>query len=143
MTERLSWIKECFNPKWRWNRKKFWLYPLGLAIVTFIPIIALIFLLWYIAPWVLDIIGGALIILWYIPMIIVSVLSYMKRLRDLDKNPWMTVLMVVPFISIGLLIYCGFWKWTVWENRYGSDPLGWEVTTRKSSENKTEKSEEL
>jgi len=64
-----------------------------------------------------------IIFLFYILMFYISITSYMKRLRDLDKSPWMSLLSLVPFANIYLLILCGFFKWTVWPNKYGTDPL--------------------
>jgi len=64
-----------------------------------------------------------IIFIFYILMFWVSIVSYIKRLKDLDKNPWMILLILVPFANIYLWIICGFFKWTVWLNKYGEDPL--------------------
>ena len=64
-----------------------------------------------------------LIFILYIWAFYISYASYVKRLRDLDKNPWMSLLILIPFANIYLLVICGFIKWTVWPNKYWADPL--------------------
>jgi uncharacterized membrane protein YhaH (DUF805 family) len=72
---------------------------------------------------IIDIIWPSILFVLSILFFYISYASYVKRLRDLDKNPWMSLLMFIPFANIYLLIICGFFKWTVWPNRYWSDPL--------------------
>jgi uncharacterized membrane protein YhaH (DUF805 family) len=42
--------------------------------------------------------------------IYISIASYVKRLRDLWKSPWMVLLMFVPIANLYLWIICGFFK---------------------------------
>jgi len=58
-----------------------------------------------------------------IPTIWLSIWAYIKRLHDLDKSGWMSLLMIVPLANIYLFIICGFFKWTEWTNKYGPNPL--------------------
>jgi uncharacterized membrane protein YhaH (DUF805 family) len=64
-----------------------------------------------------------MILILYILLIWVSIMSYIKRLHDLDKSGWMVLLLFVPFVSIYLFIICGFLKWTSWKNRFWDNPL--------------------
>lgn len=73
------------------------------TLLTLIPIIVVIFVF---------------IILW------ISTTAYIKRLHDLNKSGWLVLINFIPFISLILFIYCGFFKWTSWNNRFGPNPLG-------------------
>ena len=108
----------CNTQHGRWNRKKFWLYPIGMSIILWL----LMFLILTISSSSNTILLTSLPIGWY--LFYVQITSYAKRLRDLDKSPWLLILMFIPFINIGLLIYCGFFKGTQGANRFGPDPLG-------------------
>ena len=61
----------------------------------------------------------------YIIIIYIIIVTYIKRLHDLDKSGWWILLLFVPFANFYLWIICGFFKWTIWENRFWPDPLGW------------------
>jgi uncharacterized membrane protein YhaH (DUF805 family) len=41
-------------------------------------------------------------------MLYVSMHNYANRLRDKQKSPWLALLVFVPIVNMGLLIYCGF-----------------------------------
>ena len=45
--------------------------------------------------------------------------QYVKRLHDLDQSPWLLLLMAIPVINTGLVIYLLFWKGTSGRNQYG------------------------
>lgn len=122
-----DFLNECNSYKGRWNRKKFWLYPLGLTLLILVPEFIILMLADNLGMNALSMAMGVVMLISYIYIIYVSVCSYIKRLRDLDKNPWMTLLMFVPIVSLFLAIYCGFWKGTVGPNKYGADPLGGEA----------------
>ncbi len=121
----LDFIKECNKPGWRLNRKKFWLYPLWLGL----SIMVIVWLLWFVLWMILWEIGWQIAFwIWaiaYLYLIYVSIASYIKRLHDLDKTGWMSLLAFVPFANIYLFIICGFFVWTTWKNQYWEDPLGW------------------
>ncbi len=69
----------------------------------------------------------------YIYITYVSVVGYVKRLHDLDKSGWLTLLAFVPLANIYLFVICGFFKGTEWKNQYGENPL---AATATPSENK-------
>lgn len=122
-----EFLRECNTSKGRWNRQKFWLYPLGLSLLLLIPQVALLGIAGQLQLTILTVLLGITTVISYAYIIYVSVCSYIKRLRDLDKNPWMTLILFIPFVSIILAIYCGFWKGTAGPNQYGPDPLGGEA----------------
>ncbi len=118
-------LSESLSPKGRWNRFKFWIYQL----VSFLILSVIIWgLSWIISAsndreW-LATVSAILIILYAFALTLISIFSYIKRLRDLNQNPWFAVLGVIPLVSLWLLIYCGFFKGTQGPNQYGPDPLG-------------------
>lgn len=118
-------IKEFNNQDWRFNRFQYWIYSLVIQIVVMI----IAFVLWII--W--DIFWMSIIvwIAWVlspISLLYISFTSTIKRLHDLDKSGWMSLLLLVPFANIYLFVICGFFKWTPWVNKFWPDPLGWEVS---------------
>lgn len=60
---------------------------------------------------------GMLLVAW------VSLLLAIKRLRDLNKSPWLVLLQFVPVLNVVLFVMLGFFPGTDGANRYGPDPL--------------------
>lgn len=180
-----QFLLDLFTWKGRWNRLKFWIYPLALIFIIF-PLLAFMPYLsfdWYTPeakmakynsdqsnlerlitvetiqwksiddinndPFVINLrndielfeqeniisenksssnsIGWFLLIFFMWIQVLwayIWITTYMKRLRDLDKSPWMSLLLFVPFANIYLWIICGFFKGSEGENRFGPDPLG-------------------
>lgn len=120
-----NFLKECFNTKWRWNRKKFWLYPLWFNLGIF-SIIWLVFTVQSLITSLEDMFSAVvliIIVILYILTFYVSILAYIKRLRDLDKNPWMALILIIPLVAFYVMIICWFFKWTIWSNKYWPNPL--------------------
>lgn len=111
-------VSEAFSAKWRITRKYFWLLQLYIYVLFWIFLAILLFFRGNIA-----VIYWICIWLYVISITLVTIFSYIKRLRDLDKNPWFTLLSFIPFINLFLLIYCGFFPWTKWKNSFWEDPL--------------------
>ena len=44
-------------------------------------------------------------------MLYIIIIAFVKRLRDLNKSAWFSLLLFIPVINIFLLIYCWFYKW--------------------------------
>ena len=134
-----DFFKECSSYKWRWNRKKWWLYPIWMSLLLSAPL----FILLQIAikyAWeesVITWITRIVFVFGIIYIIYVQYAAYMKRLHDLDKTWWWTLLLNVPLVNIWLFIYCGFFKWTPWKNRYWDDPLQNTHTENLKSKEKT------
>ncbi len=182
----INFIKELFSFKWRWNRLKFWIYPLVVYLLAIIPVVFIVISMsaqehsnkakevliksnemqiqmaidsanieWktqeqinnspelikmkqetqklkeeMIASWSKNYEWSSTfyMIILLIPFIIislwVSLAAYAKRLHDLDKSGWWALISLIPYISIILLIYCGFFRWTAWKNRFWDNPLG-------------------
>lgn len=53
------------------------------------------------------------VVIWFM------IAQYFKRLHDLDQSPWLLILMAVPVINAGLIIYLLFWTGTPGRNQYG------------------------
>jgi uncharacterized membrane protein YhaH (DUF805 family) len=56
--------------------------------------------------------------IWYI-----LVVSYIKRLHDLNKSWLLLILWFIPFINFILVTYCWTFKWTTWKNSYWEEIL--------------------
>lgn len=110
--------------EWRYNRAKFWSYNIVLNIISGLLVAWLLFLM--VEQWYSMLIY--LIYLIYFLWFIFWLKIIIKRLHDLDKTGWMSLLMFVPLANIYLVIICLFFKWTDWENKYGKDPLKKEIT---------------
>lgn len=200
----MNYLKQLFTPYGRWNRAKFWLYPLPIMLIFTVWIlwtIAFISLQGYQQAAIqskleadkntlqlqintLEVQGltadeisqnqdviyiqneitqtskklthdteqsddeypvfvWLLFILLYPLVIYISITSYMKRFRDLGHNPWMTILSLIPIISIVVFFYCGFAKWTQWANEYGPDPLDPNSTDNNNNESNKDSDYEL
>lgn len=72
----------------------------------------------------------------YIYVIYVSICSYIKRFHDLDRSWHYTWLAFIPYIWIIAVIWCGFFKWSQWDNGFGVNPI---MTSKISGDNTTEK----
>lgn len=185
----IDFIKDLFSFTGRWNRLKFWLYPLVISIPLFFVVIGitatmslqgytleamkslesnlerqigLMQEIWIqdgLSPqeiqstqdyinlshqlketrekverqksstpsWTIMVIFQIFTLIWYILYCYIRTVAYIKRLHDLWKSGWLSVLTFVPLISIGMLIWCGFFTGTSWENQYGDNPL-WNST---------------
>jgi len=113
-------LKMLFSAKGRINRAPFWGYSILVSVIYMIIVGWLTVLSISSDNWIFAIIGN----LFIIPIIWISFNLYIKRLHDLDKNGWMSLLLFVPLANFYLFIICGFFKWTTGKNKYGEDPLG-------------------
>ena len=61
---------------------------------------------------------------------VVGFLLSIKRLHDLDKSGWFSLLLLIPIVNFFVgLVWMGFFKGTAGENRFGADPLQIATTT--------------
>ncbi len=114
-------LKNAFSHEGRYNRAKYWGYSILLGFIV-API------LWVILYLIMNFPDFANILWWlyglfYIIFVYISFMILVKRLHDLDKNGWMSLLALIPFVNIYIFIICGFFKGTTWNNQYGADPL--------------------
>ena len=54
---------------------------------------------------------------------IYQVSAFIRRLHDIDKTAWLTLLVFVPVINFIFVLYLVFAKGTQGPNQYGADPL--------------------
>ena len=54
---------------------------------------------------------------------IYQVSAFIRRLHDIDKTAWLTLLVFVPIINFIFVLYLFFVKGTQGANQYGADPL--------------------
>lgn len=66
--------------------------------------------------------GGAVVGLLVIPFYGLSIIYARRRLHDLDQNGWLSLLIVVPLVSLFLGLYLVFAPGTQGGNRFGPAP---------------------
>lgn len=64
----------------------------------------------------------AILALTYIPMIAVSLILVVRRLHDLDRNGWLSLLMLIPFLNFLFGLYLLFAAGSEEANQYGPPP---------------------
>jgi uncharacterized membrane protein YhaH (DUF805 family) len=94
-----------FSFKGRLNRKPFWLYQIGVAVVTSIP-----FILGH--GWLTG-----LLELWAQAALCV------KRAHDRGRSGWFVLVFLIPLVQLWPLIELSFVRGTKGNNEYGPDPL--------------------
>ncbi|HEX4300843.1 MAG TPA: DUF805 domain-containing protein [Gammaproteobacteria bacterium] len=109
----------------RIGRLRYLAYGLGLALLGTLGILVCVVLTKVTAP-----LGFAAAVVIYIGWIVMSVAFGVRRLHDMDKSGWWMLLMIVPLVNLGLVIYLLFFPGTAQENRFGEVPppnSGWVV----------------
>lgn len=66
-----------------------------------------------------GIIMGIVLVIYYIGLLVISVMFMKRRLNDLDKSGWWALLMFVPFLNLVFAIYILFFPGTKGSNRFG------------------------
>ena len=103
----------------RSSRSEYWWAQLGLFIIGFI------------VGFGAGLLGGlmgsesvamAILIVFYLAIIIPSLAIGVRRLHDLDKSGWFYLLALIPLVSLILLVWFCM-KGTDGPNRFGDDPL--------------------
>ena len=94
-----------FSFKARLNRKRFWLYQIGIAAVTAVP-----FLIG--EGWLTGILE-----LW------AQAALGVKRAHDRGRSGWFVLVLFIPVVQIWPFIELWFLRGTTGDNQYGSDPL--------------------
>ena len=118
-----DFLRDCFSTEWRWNRKRFMLYPIGFSLISILPIIVLTLTIGSthdseVANYMFIVILPIVLAINY-----VQIVSIIKRFRDLGHSGWFTLFTLIPFVNLGFYIYLLFFKWDEGENRFGPDPL--------------------
>jgi uncharacterized membrane protein YhaH (DUF805 family) len=94
-----------FSFESRLNRKRFWLYQIGVGIVTAVP-----FLMG--EGWLTG-----LLELW------AQAALSVKRAHDRGRSGWFVLVLLVPLVQIWPFIELWFLRGTTGDNQYGPDPL--------------------
>ena len=117
-----EFFQACNTVEWRWNRKKFLLYPLGMSFLLVFP---LVFFATFLSAFNKTIGGILYIFVWiaYIYCMYVSIAAYIKRFHDLWKSGWFFLFTFIPFVNLFIIIWAIFFKGTTGTNEYGADPL--------------------
>jgi len=122
-------LNMLFSAEGRINRAQFWGYGWG-------SLFAYMLIMWgLISAWNEILINISFAV--YIPFLWTYFVLYIKRLHDLDKSGWMSLLLLVPIAFFYPMIVWHFFKGTTGKNQFGEDPLGWTTI------NNTEKVVEL
>ena len=59
----------------------------------------------------------------YIPVLAASFIMAKRRLNDLDRTGWLSLLLLVPLINVVMALYLMFWPGSAGSNRYGPKPV--------------------
>ncbi len=94
-----------FSFKARLNRKLFWLYQIGIGVVTAVP-----FLIG--EGWLTGILE-----LW------AQAALSVKRSHDRGRSGWFVLVLFIPLVQIWPFIELWFLSGTTGDNQYGPDPL--------------------
>ena len=98
-------IEVLFSFDGRLNRKPFWLYQIGVAIVTSVP-----FFLGQ--GWLTG-----LLQVW------AQAALSVKRAHDRGRSGWFVLVFLIPLVQIWPFIELSFLRGTVGDNHFGQDPL--------------------
>lgn len=114
-----------FDLKSRIGRCRYLAYGIGLGLAALVPA--------FVAGMVMAFVpalGVALLVVLYIAVIVFNVGFGVRRLHDLDKTGWLMLLMIIPLVNLGLVLYLIFAPGTAGENRFGAPPppnSGWVI----------------
>ena len=102
-----------FSLEGRISRSDFWI----LVLATFIPGYVLGQIV-YFAPFVLSLLMSAigLAVFW------VSLTAIVRRLHDMGYSGWLALLLLLPLVNLGLILFCAFMEGTKTANAYGPVP---------------------
>lgn len=63
-------------------------------------------------------------VLFYIPTTAAAIIMTVRRLHDLDRTGWLSILILVPFLNFFFALYLIFAGGTPQANRFGPRPVG-------------------
>ena len=101
----------------RIGRARYLAYGMGLVLLAIVPILVCAALYTLVPA-----LGGLVAAVLYIGYAVLSIGFGVRRLHDLDKSGWWILLMFVPLVNLGLLLYMLFAPGTIGENRFGQQP---------------------
>lgn len=75
-------------------------------------------------PGIMNLIMGWVFLAAYAGAIWVHLALGVKRLHDRNSSGWLLVLLIVPFVNLGLIVMMAFFDGTQGPNQYGPSPKG-------------------
>lgn len=66
-----------------------------------------------------DFVSTLLAVALFLPTVAVSI----RRLHDVDRSGWWTLILIIPFAGFAVLLYWLCRRGTAGDNRFGPDPL--------------------
>jgi uncharacterized membrane protein YhaH (DUF805 family)/type II secretory pathway pseudopilin PulG len=114
-----------FDLNSRIGRLRYLAYGIGLALLGSLAVLVCMVLA-KISP-ALGVAGLGIV---YIGWLVMSIAFGVRRLHDLDKSGWLMLLVIVPLVNLGLVIYLIFFSGTAGENRFGEEQspnTGWVI----------------
>lgn len=109
--------------KGRLNRLRYFKRMLVLGIVEIISTTLISSAFFDASTYDLSTTGYILTAVVFIVIAPMQYLLFIRRLHDLDKTGWLSLLMLVPVLNALLGLYLLFASGTVGHNQYGADPL--------------------
>lgn len=109
----------------RIGRLRYLAYSSGIGLLSWLVIAALM------VPMMMGFAGGStmmslgiglLIFLAYIPILVFSFAYAVRRLNDLNQSGWLSLLLLVPLVNLGLALYLMIGRGTDGANKYGLPP---------------------
>lgn len=64
-----------------------------------------------------------LVLVLYIPIFAIAFIMAKRRLNDLNKSGWLSLLLVVPLVNLVFALYLLFWPGSTSSNNYGPKPI--------------------
>lgn len=116
---------QIFSPSGRIGRLRYLAYGTAMALVSYAVMGVAIFLLGA-SPGAGDGAAGGFMMANGLISIVALVFAFIwaiKRLHDLDKSGWLSVLMIVPLVNLILVLFLLFARGTPGGNRYGPPPV--------------------
>src|SRR5690348_2945671 len=106
-----------FDLQSRIGRLRYLAYGLGLTLLAIVPAALCVFIL-VTAPTI----GWPLFAIFEIAVWVMSVGFMVRRLHDMDKSGWWSLLILVPLVNLIFWLFLIFAPGTIGENRFGAPP---------------------
>jgi len=115
---------QFFSTKGRIGRLRYLAYSVGAYFLTYIPMAAIMGIAYSIGdsgsmnPLLISIPMGIVGIIMFVFFIIIT----KRRLNDLNRTGWLSLLFIIPLVNIVIWIYTVFFSGTKGNNNYGPMP---------------------
>ena len=115
-----DYVKLLLSFEGRLNRKPYWIIHISYLFVNIILLTSLDIL--QNNEILTDLINFFVLILWAIGIWIGFAIN-VKRLHDMNRSGLWTLIVFLPPGPLIIILVCGFFRGTIGDNRFGSDPL--------------------